>query len=372
MCYDFPNYSFLVVLHLINTLRSGGAEHFLKEVVCDIQRFHPEIQNVVVTIFESGPVKDLLPPNIEYHCLESSKLNFFFKVPALRKILSDYKIDVIHTHLYEATILARLARKRGERIISTYHSGMHDRNERDFSLKRLWLDRATLTPDHTLIFVSQGVASQNINELKRHKNWLVMDNYPSSRFGPKYRFKVEDGKAIQFVAVGRLDRDKNYMLAISAFSKFNSDQVQLDIYGDGTLKDELNAAISSSVDCPVRLMGSERITSELLAKYDVFLMTSLSEGMPIALLEAIATGMPALLNDIPVLRETASSVGIYFEAHNLEALENSIADIIKHPNVLFEHAKATKEIAQRRTAEKYINQLVGVYKDVQVEEVCVE
>ena len=102
-------------------------------------------------------------------------------------------------------------------------------------------------------------------------------------------------KITNFVAVGRLASQKNYPLMIKAFGKAvqENDSLKLNIFGGGSEKDinTLNELIKSlNLENNVRLMGrSENIFDEILKK-DAFIMSSDFEGMPNALMEAMALG----------------------------------------------------------------------------------
>ena len=100
----------------------------------------------------------------------------------------------------------------------------------------------------------------------------------------------------KFVAVGRLGAQKNYPLMIQAFSRAAADlpDCTLEIYGQGTPEaaESIKALICQlGMEKRIRLRGWVRNISQILSKYDAFLMSSDYEGMPNALAEAMATGL---------------------------------------------------------------------------------
>lgn len=104
------------------------------------------------------------------------------------------------------------------------------------------------------------------------------------------------------VAAGRLSDEKNFSMLIRAFDSFSKDKedVCLNIYGEGKKKDQLQALIDSlQASDKVKLMGR---TNDLIGAYkraSLFVLSSNHEGMPNALLEAMAIGLPCIATDCP-------------------------------------------------------------------------
>jgi glycosyltransferase involved in cell wall biosynthesis len=113
------------------------------------------------------------------------------------------------------------------------------------------------------------------------------------------------------VTVGRLDHQKDPLRLIEAFGLVANERadVHLAIVGDGELRAKVEAAISSqALKQRVSLLGVQRPVeiARLHRLSDVFMMTSAYEGMPIALLEALATGLPTVTTDVGEVRLVVS------------------------------------------------------------------
>lgn len=110
-----------------------------------------------------------------------------------------------------------------------------------------------------------------------------------------------DEKKKQIVTTGRLVPQKNHKLLIEAFCDI-SDQIEetLWIYGDGPLKEELSALIEErGLQNRVFLPGATKDVSTALASAELFVLSSDFEGMPNALMEAMALGLPCISTDCP-------------------------------------------------------------------------
>ncbi|MBN1239523.1 MAG: glycosyltransferase family 4 protein [Gammaproteobacteria bacterium] len=137
------------------------------------------------------------------------------------------------------------------------------------------------------------------------------------------------------VTVGRLDRQKDPLLLLEAVKRVADvhPDVHLLIVGDGTLRPEVEARIRAlGLGAHVTLVGTapaERIR-ELLQASDVFALSSAYEGMPIAVLEALASGVPVVTTDVGevrlVVRDGVS--GFVVPERTPEALANGMAEAL--------------------------------------------
>lgn len=110
----------------------------------------------------------------------------------------------------------------------------------------------------------------------------------------------DDGKSI--ITVGRLEKQKNQRMLIEAFSRIASqfDDVNLYIYGTGSLKEELDLQIKElGMEKRVFLAGDTNDVPSILSTCMLFVLPSDFEGMPNTLLEAMAVGVPCISTDCP-------------------------------------------------------------------------
>lgn len=102
----------------------------------------------------------------------------------------------------------------------------------------------------------------------------------------------------EIVAVGRLSEEKNYPMLLRAFSRLKNSEYILKIYGDGPLRNELSFLIDKlKINQRCFLMGHSNNISENIRQSDIFVMCSNQEGMPNALIEAMAMGLACISTD---------------------------------------------------------------------------
>ena len=131
------------------------------------------------------------------------------------------------------------------------------------------------------------------------KKAIILPNSVNAKF-IKPPFEGERKKEI--VAVGRLDTNKNHAMLIEAFSRIASrfPEYKVVIYGDGPERENLLQLISEKdLDTKVTLAGVVTDIENKIYESSLFVMTSDTEGMPNALLEAMSMGLPVICTDCP-------------------------------------------------------------------------
>ena len=150
------------------------------------------------------------------------------------------------------------------------------------------------------------------------------------------RFAVQKAKYVVFV--GRLTREKNIHLLIEAFRSVTSDMRLVIVGGAGEelyLKElQTLAACDNRVVLTGPLYG--RVLSELVSNAFLFVLPSSIEGLPVALLEALSQGMPALVSDIAenveVMRQADYDRGFLCPVGDLEGLRNALNFLLTNPH----------------------------------------
>jgi glycosyltransferase involved in cell wall biosynthesis len=347
------------VLHVINSLVLGGAETLLYNSLLKFDELYPGIQHHVIVVYDRGHYyKDRVNARWAYKNLKCTKWNFPSKIIELRNYIKHNGFDIVHAHLYDAMILSRLSLPLRVKLVETYHSEMYEPGSVDFSLKRLFIDKLTYRKKYFSLFVSERV-KQVITSQVAIRQSKVLPNFPAERFIPVYTYKPD--KHLKLVSVGTLRRHKNYPLAIRALSKFS--EVSLDLIGSGILHDELTILIRDSKS-NVKLLQTREVDSAFFNEYDMFLMTSDYEGMPISLLEALASGMPALLTDLPQMHETAGDAAIYFERNSVIDLKKKLLEIVNSKTRLISLSENAKKAASKFSASSYVENLFQIYSSL--------
>lgn len=210
------------------------------------------------------------------------------------KILRKYKPDCIISFwvhpLFYGLPLMRV------RHIPFYYSERND-PKKLYSLSTRIMRYFVMKYAKGIIFQTQE-AKLYFSEKVQHKSKVIHN--PTYIEYNQYPFNKETDNRI--IAVGRLNKQKNYPLLINAFSIIHNNfpDLVLEIYGDGPMREELEGLISSlKLDNHVKLMGTYRDILDRIYGSKLFVMSSDYEGMPNALIEAMCLGITCICSDCP-------------------------------------------------------------------------
>ena len=344
------------ILHIIDTLGIGGAEKIMVGVVNGL----PDYQHHVVYLNGSDALSTRLPDDCTIIKLSyNSKFDLPRCILQLRKYIKQNNISIVHSHLFLATLIARVACPKNVKLFTTIHS-LPSKNYFAESIWTKWLEKLTYRSRHNIIAICKEVFTDYNNCIGVKGPSSILYNYVEDKFRAKEYRKATFTDTLKLVAVGNLRRAKNYPYLIEAFKKLPAN-ISLDIYGSGPLQEDLQKEINKH-QLKVRLCGVREDIQNVLPQYDVFIMSSIFEGQPISLLEAMACGMPAILSDIPVLREVTDNNAIFYNLNNVNDLVNKINSIASHEIDLDLYAKLNFERVQQIAAkDNYMTALRKLY-----------
>lgn len=217
-------------------------------------------------------------------------------VPRLARTLRKRKTDVVHTHNPLPLIYgAPAARLAGAAAIHTKH-GVNPG-----SRGHLMLRRAAATLTHAFVAVSDTTEAQARaqNDAPARKiltipNGIRLDRYaPDPEARAAVRVELGLGDAWVVGTVGRLDSYKNQAMLVRAMAPHLSSDVRLVIVGDGDSRAEVEAAVAALPEPRWVVMTGRRMdVPRLIHAFDVFALSSQTEGLPLVVPEAMAAGLP--------------------------------------------------------------------------------
>lgn len=172
------------------------------------------------------------------------------------------------------------------------------------------------------------------------------------------------------LAVGRLVFSKAHRVLVAAMpavlKKFPT--AKAGICGDGVMRPELEAQIRSlGLSNSVKLLGQADNVTKFLASADVFVMPSLWEGLPIALLEAMSAGLPAIATRVEGVEEVIveGEHGLLVPIENTEALANAILRLLADPQLCQRMgAAARKKVLESYTADHMCEQYLALMSNL--------
>lgn len=246
-------------------------------------------------------------------------------ISRLARIIREFRPDLVHSHMVHANILARLTRVVAPvpYLISTAHSVSEGGRLRELAYR--YTDR--LCDLTTSVSVAGAERYVEVGATFPGRSQYFPNGIDTSIFQrsmkDRVRLRTELGLGEGFVwlAVGSLSAHKDYPNMLRAMSLVDSDSTLL-IAGQGDLREELEALANSlGIRHRVQFLGLRRDIIALASVADSFLMSSSLEGMPLALLEAAACGLPAVATDIGGMPQIVSDKsGTLVPPHDSAAL----------------------------------------------------
>lgn len=217
-------------------------------------------------------------------------------------------------------------------------------------------------------YVSDKVLDELISIGILNRCTFISNGVNISKFNPKNEKRIireqigVDPDITAFISVGRITEVKRPFLMVDLFNSIHKviEDSALIIAGKGNKLNELKEYVSNKNIANIKFMGfiEDDYLPSLYSCSDYYLITSEYEGQPLTLLEAMASGLPCIVSDIPVLRMVEEvDCGIAVDFSYIEKASKKIIDYISHDNS--EHAKNARQYAERNLdwnmiAEKYL------------------
>ncbi len=296
-----PKSRFLNIVHVNDSLVVGGSEK-LTALLCREQRLRQHTVSVHC-LFSIGALGEELRCegfDIVLHRSPSA----FGLMRSLYRAFKSSKPDVVHCHNTTAAVLGALpARLAGVKtIVATRHGLVKPpyqlRSELRFAVASRFCDWIVGVCDST----KSNLLAAPLAE--RGKIVHIYNAAPPANVAVMPRAK----SGFTLLHVGRLvaEKDQATMLRAVALARPKVDDLCLWVVGDGPLAADLRRLTDrlDLTDC-VTFFGEQADISSFLVAADLFLMSSLSEGLPLALLEAMSAGLPAIVTDVGGMGEIA-------------------------------------------------------------------
>jgi len=298
----------------------------------------------------------------------------------LFKLCRKERFDLVATHTSKAGFIGRLAaRAAGIRCIVHHAHGFAFRDTQKPWMRRCYvvLERIAARACHLIISVSEDHRQGAIRErvARADKIVTVLNGINVNAFGhcsmqdARRMLGLETDDALIGVA-SRLVEFKGLEDLIRAFSEVHRShpRTQLVVLGEGPILEKLRQeAQQTGLGERIHFPGFRRNIPDLLAAFDIIAQPSLSEGLSIAIIEALAAGKPVVACDIQGNREiiTSGVNGLLAPPSNPAGLASAFRFLLDNPAYGRElGAAAMADCRARFSKERMTRQVVSVYDDV--------
>ncbi len=359
------------VLLMIDDASMGGGQQHLFTIArhLDRRRF-----TVSVACEEKGYLVDELRRNsIPVYPLVMSNQVSLSSLYACVKLLRSIRPDVVHTHGGTAGFVGRLGAWMAgiKAIIHTYH-GIHYLHEAQTIRKRLyrWIDWLLIGCTDQLVCVAKkdydlGIRAGIVSPLKSVviQNGIDVQKYSSVVSNQNH------AKRQRIVGtIGRLHLQKGHCYLLEAAVRVlnRTPNLLFQIIGEGELRASLEKqAQEIGIAEHVQFLGNQLDVPELLAEMDIFVLPSLWEGLPLVLLEAMATKRPIVVTKVDGVDEviTDGQNGLLVPPKDPIALADAIIRLLEdRPLAEAMGHRAYETVLSKFNMERMIRQLEHLYE----------
>lgn len=314
------------VLHVITSLRTGGAEKLMVELLPRLRDLGHEVDLCVFDGVRTPFYEQLEKAGIKIIALRQGgsvydPRNIFSLVSLIKKY------DVVHTHNTACQMYVAFANILAKRhIVTTEHSTSNRR--RNYPMLK-WIDSWMYHQYKTIITVSD-IAGQNIKDYigdstlptKTITNGIDVNKFRNAEPCQEIVDAYKDCYLSIMIAGFRYEKD--HATVIKAFSLL-PEQYHLFLVGDGEKRGECETLSESlGLNKRIHFMGIRMDVPNLLQSADVVIMSSHREGLSLSNLEGMASGKPFIASDVVGLHEIVSGAGILFPHQDSEVLASQI------------------------------------------------
>jgi len=339
---------------VITDLNVGGAERALVSLAVHLNQ--SRWQPTIFCLGKPGPLVDVLnKSNVACECLNVNRRNPFQAISRLARRLRHFKPQLIQSFMFHANLASRLAAlcAGSPWVVGALRVAEHQKRW------HLVLDRLTAWMSTGSVCVSQGVlrfsvdvASLNPERLTVIPNGIDVTPFAEAAPVDRATFGVSDG-AYLALHVGRLDRQKGLPDLLQAAEQLISERPDwhLALAGDGPYRDWLREQIANRppLSGNVHWLGQRDDIPNLLKSADLLVQSSLWEGMPNSVLEAMAAGLAVVATSVEGTEDLVipGQTGWLVPSRDVQALYRALLEAVESPDHLKRYGKAGRLRAER-------------------------
>lgn len=310
----------MIIIHIIFSLKIGGAETMLVDIVNE-QCINYNVKLIVINDLVDKHLISQISPKVSVILLNRLPKSFTFKpIIDLNKFLLKFKPNIIHCHHHN--IIPLLLPLNYKKTFLTLH-------DTGINTKYLMFYKA-------IFAISESVQCDIIQRTSGNIQSVVVKNGVNlSNIKTKNELNINSKRIFKILQVSRLLHEKKGQdILLKALSKLTDIAVQIDFIGDGPSKNYLLQLTKDlGLEGRVQFLGEQtrEFIHNTLKNYHLLVQPSLYEGFGLTVAEGMAAKIPVLVSDIegPMEVIQKGKLGYYFKVGDYEDLSNKIIEIIK-------------------------------------------
>jgi len=356
------------VMHVLDALRIGGAER----VAVNLANLLPQdrYESFLCTTREEGPLSEFVAPHVGRLFLERGSTVDIAAVSRLVKFVRSHEIQILHAHA-SALFFARLASlfPPYPAVVWHDHYGRYAFNDRP-----VWLYKAVTRRIGGVIAVNGPLADWSRNSLKipSGRVWYIK-NLVRLEGGSQHQVELPGTPGSRIVCVANIRPQKDHFNLLQAMlvlkAKFPGAHLLLvGDFADREYCDSVLREISQlGLGGHVTYLGARHDVPAILRSCDIGVLGSLSEGLPLSLLEYGMAGLPAVATDVGQCPEVLDdgAAGVLVPPADPRKLAGALASLLTSPERRVALGERLKQrVEAEYSAEKVVSRICDVYSHV--------
>ena len=359
----------LKIVHIITSLRIGGAERLVADMLPRLRDRGHQVELVVFDGTRTPFYEQLERQNIKIHSLGFGAAQMWnpMHLFRLKRYLDRGRFDIVHTHNTPCQLLAALAAgKNAPILVTTEHN--------TFNRRRNWqwwagIDRRMYGKYSHIICVGEQTRCNLLRRLGEGfdaerisvvHNGIDLKRYAEATAEASLRERADEGcHIVAMVAAFREQKDQPTLIRAM---QLLPESYRLWLAGDGVTREECERLAGElNVADRVRFMGFRADAAAVMASSDVVVLSSHYEGMSLASIEGMASGKPFIASDVEGLRDVAEGAGLLFPHEDHKSLAGLVRKVCEDEVFGSEVAARCRERAVRYDIEDTVSGCEGIY-----------
>jgi len=337
------------------------------------------LQLSVILLNEGKLTRKIRDLGIDMFVVNESSCTLPKLIWRVRKIMRDYPADIIHSHGYQSGILAFLSSRftNNPKHIRTIHNSMIKRKGQKWSIKDYiinFIDIVLLKCFYKIIVTVSYEIQKSFTKKNNIRKKKVITIHNGVDVAGKIEISNNDDKIkisnkFNIGSAGRIVPIKNYSFMIEIAARMKAIKgIFFLLAGDGKGKELLKSKVKEmQIEDIFLFKGHVEDMSDYYEKLHVYLNTSLHEGIPMSILEAMSHGLPVIAPDVGGIGEIIENgvTGFLLKEYNSENYADKILELYKNKELLDQMSQASIEKINNHfsifvTAEKYYKIYVSI------------
>jgi len=357
------------VLQIIDTLALGGAERVAINIANALAQ--RGAKSFLCATRDGGPLEKELNDEVALLKLERKSTFDISAIIRLRRFISANQISIIHAHsssLFIAAIVKFLS-PSVKLVWHDHYGNQHAvlRNPLPYRIALRFVDRVIAVNRMLKDWIADSCGVRE-DKVRYIPNFAVLKD---SRNASAVYLELPGKNGHRVAAVANLRRQKDHITLIKAFGNViasdpNAHLLLIGDTPDKELFDEVRTLISEKgLEGNASILGRREDVGAILARCDIGVISSLSEGLPLALLEYGFAGLAVVSTDVGQCREVLvdGEVGRLVPSGNVEKLGEAIAELLENPDLREELGRQYQIHIQKNYSEAaFMRALAEVYE----------